>query len=144
MQTADKLSTFFNSPSGIIHKKVTTIMIHVRKFSVATMLNIFETICGPRSPITTKYAIQVPIRYPMMQSSTNNFPGGPKAYSAVRKSGLVEMLFIVKLLRYQEIQNFSFGWEAMILINSGMILWLPGCSALIGQSREWCRTENET
>lgn len=46
------------------------------------MLNILETICGPRSPTTTKYAMHVPIRKPIIPSSTANLPADPNTWNA--------------------------------------------------------------
>lgn len=40
-------------------------------------------ISGPKSPTTTKNAITVPIRKPMIPSSTNSFPVEPRAWNAV-------------------------------------------------------------
>lgn len=47
-----------------------------------SMLKSLATICGPKSPTTTKYVMHVPIKYPITHSSTINLPDEPKMYEA--------------------------------------------------------------
>jgi len=51
---------------------------------VLLIFSVLATIPGPKSPTTTKNAMQVPIRNPMMHSSTIVLPGGPNVWKATR------------------------------------------------------------
>lgn len=57
----------------------------VLSVSVLCIPNIEEIIAGPRSPITTKKATQVPKRNPIIDSSTPNFPVDPNTWNAGRR-----------------------------------------------------------
>lgn len=61
---------------------VTMTITQVLNVSLSLILNNFDMICGPKSPTTTKYVMHVPIKYPIMHNSTNNFPDEPKIYEA--------------------------------------------------------------
>lgn len=52
------------------------------RFAVLLISSVLATIAGPKSPTTTKNAMHVPIRNPMMQSSTTVLPGGPNVWKA--------------------------------------------------------------
>ena len=54
------------------------------RLDVLLIFSVLATIAGPKSPTTTKNAIQVPIRNPMMHSSTTVLPGGPNVWKAMR------------------------------------------------------------
>lgn len=68
---------FRNNPKGNIQKSASAIKILVRIVSVTLELAILEIIDGPKSPITTKYAMHVPKRKPINPISIINFPNGP-------------------------------------------------------------------
>lgn len=48
-----------------------------RRPATFLILNVSPIICGPRSPITTKNAIHVPIRNIIIHNSTATFPNFP-------------------------------------------------------------------
>jgi hypothetical protein len=57
---------------------------------VLLISSVLATIAGPKSHTTTKNATHVPIRKPMMQSSTTVLPGGPNVWKAIgRKKTLL-------------------------------------------------------
>lgn len=49
------------------------------------IFSVLAAIAGPKSPTTTKNAMQVPIRNPMMHNSTIVLPDGPNVWKATRK-----------------------------------------------------------
>jgi len=55
------------------------------RLDVLLIFSVLATIPGPKSPTTTKNAMQVPIRNPMMHSSTTVLPGGPNVWKAMRR-----------------------------------------------------------
>lgn len=57
----------------------------VRMVLVVLTPVISDIISGPRSPITTKNAMQVPIKNPIIPISTMNLPKAPKAWKATTK-----------------------------------------------------------
>lgn len=63
------------------------------KISLWLILNIFAMICGPRSPTTTKYAMQVPIKKPIMPTSTANLPAGPNTWNAEQQYFNIRLSF---------------------------------------------------
>lgn len=79
-----------------------------RRAAVFFMLNVSPIICGPKSPITTKNAIQVPIRNIIMLNSTVTFPNFPNKWNAginnINKL-LISNFVKINVVAYLEIQN---------------------------------------
>lgn len=78
-ETPAKLSTFLNKPSGSTQNKAKDIKMLVRIALDLCDPVISEMISGPRSPITTKNAMHVPNKNPIIPISIMNFPSGPNA-----------------------------------------------------------------
>lgn len=78
-----------------------------RRAAVFFMLNVLPIICGPKSPITTKNAIQVPIRNIIMLNSTVTFPNFPNKWNAeININKLLISNFVkINVVAYLEIQN---------------------------------------
>lgn len=62
-----------------------------RSESVWLKPNNFDKICGPRSPITTKYVMHEPNKNPIEHSSIISLPDEPNMYDPVRRT-LWEMI----------------------------------------------------
>lgn len=63
-------------------------MITHRNESVWLNPKSFDKICGPRSPITTKYVMQEPNKNPIEHSSIISLPDEPKIYEPVERRAL--------------------------------------------------------
>ena len=53
-----------------------------RRLAEGAMPRMFPTIGGAKSPITTKKAVHVPIRKPIILTSTHSLPAGPNVWKA--------------------------------------------------------------
>lgn len=84
--------------------KVPVVTRRLVLMSSGLLFSIFPTISGPRSPTTTKNAMQVPRRKPIMKSSTKNFPVLPKAWNAKNS----------KFLRRDITADFMRKWQASL------------------------------
>ena len=78
------------------------------------IFSVLATIPGPKSPTTTKNAMQVPIRNPMMHNSTTVLPGGPNVWKAMREREKYEAILtpitsqtseLFNKLSYEELTN---------------------------------------
>ena len=73
---------FLMSDNGRATKLARNIMTHRLSEGVFSIANILAMIAGPKSPITTKNAIAVPTRKPIILNSTHNLPTAPNVWNA--------------------------------------------------------------
>ena len=53
-----------------------------RRLAEGAMPRMLPTMGGAKSPMTTKKAVQVPMRKPIILTSTHNLPAGPNVWKA--------------------------------------------------------------
>lgn len=72
------------------------------KLAVLLIFSVLATIAGPKSPTTTKNAMQVPIRNPMTHNSTTVLPDGPNVWKATRE---IKVIFASITRLHMQIYN---------------------------------------
>ena len=72
-----RLSRSLSKERGRATKSPRPVRTTILRLAVASIPANLETMGGPRSPMTTKKAMAVPARYPMIPNSTRSFPVCP-------------------------------------------------------------------